>query len=1191
MAQSHLFFPPIDVEPLPVEGTVLVSDTSTPPPHDIRLDRETSITDFGDTEEDGRNYAALNRFKALLQRGFRTPDNPESDVPRNTWLVLAAELMVAIHKSIRATHGANPTPRAFNNLDSEELYLFQAIAKVGDSFYDFFDGYKESEDDWSTCLRCLEQCRRPIDRASYESVAMTCGQSITAIHSTVVNEKTRIIHQKAEEWANQQLALIKDAFTQRLVADDILTDDTLFNIDDSRLVNWVNSTAHNIREHTRAALLDQAVDRYVIPWASERLDAATSSILATDGDRIRDLRAEAERRANDDARQFEQDTLAALKLEAEARAKADAYSHYTESLARQKAEAQEAIEAELNTFKHSLRIDTADRKSKAQEAADKAVTAITKYSSKASKGKARHDPIGRRSRAPSVSNSRPPSPTPTPISTNVPLPRTPEAQVISLMEAAPLEITPKAVSFKTPEIASEAMAPIMSIIDDNREARNPHQMFEAMSASIAANTQKQLDAFSAQISTLLAPITNRLADLERDSLAATNLGRDALHPNPTTPSTWGRTDDDDFDMEYTINDAPARALEGDDTDPPPLPFIEAAFRKIHQLPQPTAITHHKVLDDLADMNSWFYSSFYPSYRIEIDLHTEHLPREVETDLLTAYKAWFESGDPVPTAPVPRPPPNARTPRPPAPSPGKPDVGSTALAYATAAGTGRANVTVAGPSAPAVTGPPVRPPSQPPIASLQDFPPIISDWSMPEGHQSGDGFDAAKNPITISSDSDDAGGGWFTTPPPRNRRQRQAAAKRQQSFATAAAAHAAPNPPAAPPAGPELTKADLDKLAKPDIIRTYNQRFRGSMATNTKLSKDAIVASYLAKVNAPPPPPKAPPRPGPTLTTSQYTVVHNPATVGLSKVTSRSHDAPSVVRTLQRALRQQFPAGTKVPVDLIGGRWGAQSSSNFVLIFNGSPGNVAVMQCRKVFHDFFGSDCTIVPQQGYSRVLLRLVPLCRSDSGTLPPPHVLMEEVRRNLLFRDLTFFCPPRWLKADVPETAVHGSVVVTFLDEDGSHTKNIVRSPVFMFGGTARACKFNSLPLLLQCERCWRLGHATRRCPRPKTLLVCSICGGAHPTSEHQFKCKDVKKHSTLKCDCPRSCINCMRESPGSAKGHLSTDHTCPLRAKYRAPLTRTGDSTDEEVHASIPMVVEDPLTFSDEPPATTAPEPARNV
>ena len=188
-------------------------------------------------------------------------------------------------------------------------------------------------------------------------------------------------------------------------------------------------------------------------------------------------------------------------------------------------------------------------------------------------------------------------------------------------------------------------------------------------------------------------------------------------------------------------------------------------------------------------------------------------------------------------------------------------------------------------------------------------------------------------------------------------------------------------------------------------------------------------------------------------------------------------------------------------------------------------------------------------------------------------------------------FCPPRWLKADVPETAIHGSVIMTFLDEDGSRTKNIIRSPAFMFGGAARVVKFNALPLLAQCERCWRLGHVACHCPKPKTLLVCSICGGAHKAVDHQFKCKDVKKHSTLKCDCPRSCINCLCESPTTANGQMSTDHSCPLRAKYHAPLTRTGDSTDEEIHASIPMAVEDPLTFSDDPPAATTLEPAPHV
>ena len=63
------------------------------------------------------------------------------------------------------------------------------------------------------------------------------------------------------------------------------------------------------------------------------------------------------------------------------------------------------------------------------------------------------------------------------------------------------------------------------------------------------------------------------------------------------------------------------------------------------------------------------------------------------------------------------------------------------------------------------------------------------------------------------------------------------------------------------------------------------------------------------------------------------------------------------------------------------------------------------------------------------------------------------------------------------------------------------------------------------------------------------------------------------------------------TANGHMSTDHSCPLCAKYRTPLTRTGDSTDEEIHASIPMAVEDPLTFSNDPPVATTLEPAPHV
>jgi hypothetical protein len=60
---------------------------------------------------------------------------------------------------------------------------------------------------------------------------------------------------------------------------------------------------------------------------------------------------------------------------------------------------------------------------------------------------------------------------------------------------------------------------------------------------------------------------------------------------------------------------------------------------------------------------------------------------------------------------------------------------------------------------------------------------------------------------------------------------------------------------------------------------------------------------------------------------------------------------------------------------------------------------------------------------------------------------------------------------------------------------------------------------------------------------------------------------HSSLKCGCPRKCLNCARTNPAFAEGHLSTDYSCPLRAKFRTENNRTGDTTNEETRTAVPM------------------------
>ena len=361
--------------------------------------------------------------------------------------------------------------------------------------------------------------------------------------------------------------------------------------------------------------------------------------------------------------------------------------------------------------------------------------------------------------------------------------------------------------------------------------------------------------------------------------------------------------------------------------------------------------------------------------------------------------------------------------------------------------------------------------------------------MPEDFQEGDGFP----PIALSKDHlvfeienrvnlaeneivAEVPAGWITVP--RKGKKVSFAAAVKATTPTPSQDKIPPITQVHPSPALDLTKADLDTKTKKEVRRLFNLHFNTNISQRTKMTKDALIASYIAKSNAPPVPPTTPkPQVPKVLTTTQYTIVRNPMTAGLHKVTQWSHDQVLVVCTLQRVLCQHFSSASRPPVELIGGRWSSQFSSNFVLIFNGQPGNANVIKCRQVFYDFFGADISIVPQVGYSRVLLRSVPVCRDSEGQLPSSKVLASELANNQLCYDLTMFAPPRWLRASVPDDAAHSAIIITFLDKDSSQMNALLKRPIYMFGGACCAVKFNSLPLIKQCQQCWRLGHDTERC------------------------------------------------------------------------------------------------------------------
>lgn len=209
---------------------------------------------------------------------------------------------------------------------------------------------------------------------------------------------------------------------------------------------------------------------------------------------------------------------------------------------------------------------------------------------------------------------------------------------------------------------------------------------------------------------------------------------------------------------------------------------------------------------------------------------------------------------------------------------------------------------------------------------------------------------------------------------------------------------------------------------------------------------------------------------------------------------------------------------------------------------------------------------MAPQKGYTRVLLNRVPIIRTSNGALSDADTLMRELGYNPVCCNLPTLSPPRWLTAKMKPGAAHGSITFAILDEDGSWLKAILQNPPSLFGEIVRPVKFNSLPAIRQCTRCWRLGHLVGMCPQKKDTLVCRFCAGAHTIADHGLKCPGKSSHKRAgQCDCPLSCFNC-KAAHLPHTGHLVTDLACPLRKKFRLeprphPIVAEASPTDSMV------------------------------
>ena len=241
-----------------------------------------------------------------------------------------------------------------------------------------------------------------------------------------------------------------------------------------------------------------------------------------------------------------------------------------------------------------------------------------------------------------------------------------------------------------------------------------------------------------------------------------------------------------------------------------------------------------------------------------------------------------------------------------------------------------------------------------------------------------------------------------------------------------------------------------------------------------------------------------------------------------------------------------------------------------------------MQFRRVFLDYFGERSTIIPQSGYARMLINLVPIPRAEDGSLPSSSDILSEMSANPAFHNMTILQDPMWInpnetskKTGLPKT--HASISFSFLDTDGTRASSFHKQPIFMFGGKVKVVKYVTKALLCQCQRCWRLNHSESSCSHPPSTVICPICGGRHTEDAHGANCPNCSSHSHAgQCDCTPMCFLChTAKLPG--KNHSARDSSCPLRKRFK-PSPSTSD--DESLPTDTDVVMTERQHHSDTTP-----------
>jgi len=200
------------------------------------------------------------------------------------------------------------------------------------------------------------------------------------------------------------------------------------------------------------------------------------------------------------------------------------------------------------------------------------------------------------------------------------------------------------------------------------------------------------------------------------------------------------------------------------------------------------------------------------------------------------------------------------------------------------------------------------------------------------------------------------------------------------------------------------------------------------------------------------------------------------------------DPVKLVRLMQTALHQQ--TGEASPsLTLLAGQWSVGIMPNFMLTFAGKPTAAVIHNYSAAFLKHFPPIYQLVPNHGYTKLVVHGVPLLHHADRTLPTSEELLCKLNHNVHLHKWKMLNQPNWVKSALLDPGkTESSFTFALLDTTGNINRAL-RTPCYMFAKACEIMQAQSYVQHRQCERCHMLTHPTAECRRPAEYKWCRIC------------------------------------------------------------------------------------------------------